>query len=229
MDRVCAIIVSAGYGRRMGLKGKKQYLLLGDRPILAHTLTVFESSPLVDSIVLVVPPGDTKVCEEGIVRAFGFKKVEAILEGGKERQDSVRRGLDAARGCDLVLIHDGVRPFVTHRIIEDVLKTASRYGAAVPGMPVKDTVKRIAPDGMVEKTVDREGLWSIQTPQAFRREWIEEGHRRALEEGIYCTDDSALVERLGRPVAVVKGSCRNIKITTKEDLELAEAILRSSG
>ncbi len=226
MERVCAIIASAGSGRRMGSAEKKQYILLRGRPIISYTLDVFEASPRVDGVVLVVPPGEVEICR-GIVETFGFKKVEAIVEGGKERQDSVRKGLEMVEGYGLVLIHDGVRPFVELRMIEEVIEAASKWGAAITGIPVRDTVKRVTQEGMVEETIDREGLWLVQTPQAFKRDLIEEAHRRALEEGVYCTDDGALVERLGMPVVVVAGSWRNIKITTKDDLGLAEAILTS--
>lgn len=229
MERACAIIASAGSGRRMGLAEKKQYLPLGDRPILAHTLGVFEASPRIKDVVLVVPPGEVEVCRKGIVEAFGFGKVRVIVEGGEERQDSVRKGLERVEDTDLVLIHDGVRPFVDVRMIEEVLEAASRWGAAITAIPVRDTVKRVSQGGMVEGTIDRDGLWLVQTPQAFRRNVIDEAHRRALKEGVYCTDDGALVERLGVPVTVVRGSWRNIKVTTRDDLELAEAILGSRG
>lgn len=225
-ERVCAIIASAGKGRRMRAGEKKQYLPLGGRPILARTISVFETSPLVHEIVLVVPEGEVDLCRREIIRPFGFSKIREIVEGGAERQDSVRKGLSVAQGCDLVMIHDGVRPFLTQDLIERVLMAASRWGAAIPGIPVKDTVKRVKKDGLVMETLEREGLWLVQTPQAFRRELILEAHIRAFEEGILCTDDSALVERLGREVAIVEGSWKNIKITTNQDLELAEMIMK---
>ncbi len=229
MERVCAIIASAGKGSRMGTGTKKQYLLLRGRHILAHTISVFESCPSVHDIVLVVPEGEVGLCEDEIVKPSGFSKVRKIVEGGRERQDSVRKGLSAAQGCDIVMIHDGVRPFVTEELIKDVLAAASRWGAAIPGIPVRDTVKTVDGEGLVVRTLDREALRLIQTPQAFRKELIMEAHRKALEEGVLSTDDSALVERLGRPVAVVEGSWKNIKITTRDDLELAELIMEMEG
>lgn len=210
-------------GRRMGSR-KKNYLTLIDRPVLAHTLGVFEASPLVDSIILVVPHSDERFCREEIAWRYGLSKVAKIIAGGKERQDSVGNGLLEAAGYGLIMVHDGARPLVTADMIENILKAASVYGAAIAAVPVKDTVKE-GYGGLVSRTLPREGLWSVQTPQAFRSDIITGAFEKACKDGFTGTDESSLVERLGTPVRIVEGSYENIKITTEEDMVMAECIL----
>lgn len=227
---VIALIPAAGMGSRMQAGINKQYLQLGDRPLLAHTLAVFDRHPAVDRIVVVVPAVEIDYCQRTVIEACGCTKVTAVVAGGAERQDSVRLGLDACGDLDddLVLIHDGARPFLAAEQIDAVLAAARSEGAALLGVPAKDTIKEVA-SGRVVGTPERGSLWQAQTPQAFRLGLIRMAHRRALNDGFHGTDDAALVERLGQPVAMVPGSYRNLKVTTPEDLLLAQALLASPG
>jgi 2-C-methyl-D-erythritol 4-phosphate cytidylyltransferase len=226
--KTVVIIPAAGMGRRMGASRSKQYIPLNGLPLLVHTLKPFEESHLVDAIILTVPIGDKDYCKKEVVDMFGFKKVTDILHGGKERQDSVRIGLNMLdSGIDFVIIHDGVRPFITHQIIADSIHGAETSGACVVAVPAKDTIKAASEDHLVLRTLERKDLWLVQTPQTFRYEIIKEAHEKALADGFHSTDDSALVERLGNQVSIVQGSYNNIKITTSEDLIIAEAILAS--
>jgi len=220
------LIPAAGMGRRMGCSGNKQYLQLAGRPLLARTLALFEVSPLVASIRLVVPADEIDYCRREIVARYGCTKVTAVVAGGAERQDSVRLGLEAQPldEAALVLIHDGARPLLDPALIAAVAAAAADTGAAIVAVPVKDTIKQVAAERIVA-TPDRRCLWAAQTPQAFRYGLIRKAHRQALAAGFAGTDDASLVERLGRPVAVVAGNYRNLKITTPEDLLLAEALL----
>jgi len=221
-----AVIVSAGKGIRFMEGMKKQFHLLAEKPILAHTLDKFETCPLIHSILLVVAQEDMNFCMKEIVEKYHYRKVSQIVPGGKRRQDSVRNGLDALpKDVDIVVIHDGVRPFVTKEMIEESIHAAVRFGAVVMAMPVKDTIKMAKPDGTIQKTLERESLWQIQTPQAFQASVIKEAYYRAAEDGFTGTDDASLVERLGAKVHILPGSYTNIKITTKEDLILANLFL----
>lgn len=223
--KVIALIPAAGMGKRMGAGINKQYLLVAGIPIVAHTIAVFDSSPLVDEIYVISPLDEIPYCRSEVVDAHGFAKVRAIVPGGAERQHSVLNGLRAVvspADDDVVLIHDGVRPFVTKEIIERAIETARQTDGALVAVPVKDTIKVIV-DGTIRETPPRENLWQAQTPQAFRYGVIRDAHERAATDGFLGTDDTSLVERLGKEVKVVMGDYRNIKITTPEDLILAEA------
>jgi len=223
--KTVAIIPSAGMGRRMGSR-KKNYLTLLDRPVLAHTLAAFENAASIQSVIIVVPPEDELFCRDEIVSRYGFKKVIAIVAGGAERQDSVKNGIKAAgSGFRLIAVHDGARPLVTPDIIDRTVEAALEHGAAIAAVPVKDTVKESS-GGFVRRTVPREALLSVQTPQAFSRETLEEAFKKAGEDGFTGTDESSLVERAGFAVRVVEGSYENIKITTPEDMAFAECILK---
>ena len=223
-----AVIVSAGKGLRFMEGKKKQFHSLGGKPILAHTLAKFETCPLIRSILLVVGQEDMDYCLKEIIEQYKFQKVSQIVPGGKRRQESVKNGIDALpKDTDVVVIHDGVRPFVTKAMIEDTIHSAERVGAVVLAMPVKDTIKVSNPDGTVLKTLDRESLWQIQTPQTFRVSVIKEAYYRAAEDGFVGTDDASLVERLGVKVHILPGSYTNIKITTPEDLFLANLFLKT--
>jgi 2-C-methyl-D-erythritol 4-phosphate cytidylyltransferase len=223
-----AVIVSAGKGLRFMEGKKKQFHSLGGKPILAHTLDKFEACPLIRSILLVVGQEDMDYCLKEIIEKYKFQKVSQIVPGGKRRQESVKNGIDALpKDADIVAIHDGVRPFVTKAMIEDTIRSAARVGAVVLAMPVKDTIKVSNPDGTVLKTLDRESLWQIQTPQTFRVNVIKEAYYRAAEDGYVGTDDASLVERLGVKVHILPGSYTNIKITTPEDLSLANLFLKT--
>jgi 2-C-methyl-D-erythritol 4-phosphate cytidylyltransferase len=160
------------------------------------------------------------------VNPHRFTKVTKVVPGGAERQDSVRHALEAVpEDADLVLVHDAVRPFLTERMVEDVVRMARAKGAAIVALPVRDTVKQVGADRVIERTVDRGPLWLAQTPQAFRRDWLLAAHRKALTEGVRATDDAYLVEWSGHPVSVIEGSGENIKVTRPEDLVIGEAIL----
>lgn len=210
----------------MGSNTPKQFLSLGGLPIIVYSLQVFEQSESIAEVVLAVPEADREFCLKEIVTRHGLTKVRRIVAGGEQRQDSVRHGLAAVdETIDLVLVHDAVRPFVTPDMVGRVVQRAGEYGAAVVAIPMRDTVKRMGADGLVEGTVDRGGLWLAQTPQVFRRELLQEAHQKALVDGFQATDDAQLVERLGHRVAIVEGSGENIKITRPEDLAIGEAIL----
>jgi len=208
----------------------KQYLRLADRPILAHTLTPFEQHPEIDSIVVISPEEEIPYCREQVIERFAFRKVVALVPGGEERQDSVRNGLESLEDAaedDLVLIHDGVRPLVDAALISRLVGAAKEYSAALAGVPAKDTVKEVDA-GVVVATPERDRLWLAQTPQAFRLGLIREAHRRAVREGFRATDDAMLAEWCGHAVHMTMGSYRNIKITTPEDLVVAEAWLAAA-
>ncbi|HUL31363.1 MAG TPA: 2-C-methyl-D-erythritol 4-phosphate cytidylyltransferase, partial [Thermodesulfobacteriota bacterium] len=191
-----AVIVSAGRGVRFMEGEKKQFHLLGGKPILAHTLDKFETCPLIRSVRLVVGQEDMDYCLKEIVEKYRFEKVSKIVPGGKRRQESVKNGIDTLPAdAEIVAIHDGVRPLVTPTLIEESIHAAVRYGAVVLAMPVKDTIKISNPDGIVLRTLDRESLWQIQTPQTFQVPVIKEAHARATEDGFFGTDDASLVER----------------------------------
>ncbi len=222
-EKTLAVIPSAGRGTRMGSR-KKNYLDILGRPVLAHTLAAFEACPLVTAIVIAAAPQDVGMCRDEVVERYGFKKVLAVVAGGAQRQDSVANALELSDGFALTLVHDGARPLVTVDVIEAVIKAASESGAAIPAVPVKDTIKE-ASDGLVGRTVDRSALVAVQTPQAFRTELLLRAFSAARRDGFYGTDESSLVERLSEPVSIVAGAYENIKITTQEDLAWAEWIL----
>ena len=228
LKQIFALIPAAGMGKRMGAGQNKQYLLLDGMPILAHTLRVFEESPCIAGIYLITPEPEIPFCLSDVVERYGFSKVRAVVAGGAERQHSVLNGLRAMEGIaqdDLVLIHDGVRPFVSADLLQRAANAADRFGGAVVAVPVKDTVK-VARNGVITATPPREELWLAQTPQAFRYGLIRSAHDTAAAEGFLGTDDASLIERLGWPVHIVEGDYRNIKITTPEDMVLAEAVLK---
>jgi len=206
----------------MGTDKAKQYLEIRDRPILALTLEKFQACPLIDSITLVVPLADIDFCKKEIVERYGFDKVERIALGGERRQDSVRSGLEASKGdYELVVIHDGVRPFIDTALIERTIKAAEDHRAVITALPAKDTVKKVDQSGFVTETCERKDIRLVQTPQAFRFRDITDAHEKAVSEGWDdVTDDASLIERLGIPVKVIQGSEFNIKITTPHEMEL---------
>jgi 2-C-methyl-D-erythritol 4-phosphate cytidylyltransferase len=227
--RADAVIVSAGKSHRFKEGTKKQFLPLSGKPILARTLDPFEASPLIRSIYLVVGSEDMEFCLREIIEKYRYRKISRIVPGGKTRQESVNRGIDAVPAdADIISIHDGVRPFVTREMIEDSVLGALRFEAVVMAVPVKDTIKMVQPDGAVLQTLDREPLWQVQTPQTFRASLIREAYDRAVGDGFVGTDDASLVERLGAKVHVLPGSYVNIKITTPEDLILAQFIMQQN-
>jgi 2-C-methyl-D-erythritol 4-phosphate cytidylyltransferase len=227
---IYVLIPAAGMGRRMGASVNKQYLPLGDRPVLSHTIALFDHHPSIDHIYVICPEAEMPLCQQQVIDPFGFSKVRPLVAGGAERQDSVRNGLQAcqANDEDIVLIHDGARPLLSADLIDPVIASTQRLGAAIVGVPVKDTIKQVS-NGLIDATPDRSGLWQAQTPQGFRYGLICEAHAKAQRQNYRGTDDASLIEWLGGPVAMLEGSYRNIKITTPEDLVLARAFLNSSG
>ena len=223
-----ALIPAAGMGKRMGASINKQYLQLDGMPIVAHTLSVFDQSPLIDAIYLVIPANEIPYCQQHVVEACGFCKVKAIVPGGKERHDSVLNGLIAMReyvaADDVVLIHDGVRPLVTESMLKESISTARLHDGAVVAVPVKDTIKTVNGD-IITGTPPRESLWQAQTPQSFRFGKIFAAYQSAVTDGFSGTDDASILEKSGGEVHVIMGDYRNIKITTPEDLILAEAFI----
>ncbi len=225
---IAAIVAAAGVGVRMGNAISKPYLLLAGRPILAHTLAVFEHIKEIREVALVVHPEELDFCQEKVISAYGFKKVLRLVPGGKERQDSVYNALKALKNEDeleIVLVHDGVRPFVTPEQICRVIQAARSHGAAILGLPAQDTLKTVTPEGEIRQTLERRDIWQIQTPQAFQAPLLRRAFVEAYSRHFYGTDEASLVEALKHPVVVVPGSPLNLKITTPEDLTLAEAIL----
>jgi 2-C-methyl-D-erythritol 4-phosphate cytidylyltransferase len=222
MGEFGVVVVAAGKGSRMGSTESKQYLLMDQKPILVHTLEIFQSIAEVSSIVLVVGEGDEVRCRL-YAEQYKLSKVDTILSGGSERQSSVFKGLRALpANTEWVLIHDGVRPFVAVTDVIACWQQAITDGAAVLAVPLKDTVKIVNIDRFIESTPDRSSLWAIQTPQAFRLADLLVAHERAAADQFIGTDDAMLMERLGSKVAIVEGRYSNIKITTPEDLAWAE-------
>ncbi|MFC5401628.1 2-C-methyl-D-erythritol 4-phosphate cytidylyltransferase [Cohnella soli] len=222
-----AVVVAAGRGTRMGAADNKVYLKLGGRSLLARSLEAFERCAAVDSVVVVVSEGERERAAE-LVREEGFTKVVTIVPGGAERQMSVFEGLGALT-TDGVLVHDAARPLVTSAQIEACIRAAETHGSSALAVRVKDTIKVSDGKGSIVETPERSLLWSVQTPQAFSRLELIAAHRQAKEEGAAATDDAMLLERLGRKVAIVEGDYANIKITTPEDLPIAELLLARRG
>ena len=206
---------------------KKPYLDLVGRPILAHSLVVFQQCPLVDEIVVVVASGDEQDCIRSVIEPYGIEKVQRVIAGGETRQESVFNGLqNLASDTDMVIVHDCARPFVTEDMIRDTLEAASKWGAATVAMPVKDTIKEADDESFVTKTLNRYRLWTIQTPQTFRYDLLLQAHLHARRNNIHVTDDASLIEELGNHrVKLVMGAAENMKVTTPGDLAIASAIL----
>jgi len=223
--KVVAIVPCAGKSERMG--EKKEFLLLGDKPILAHTLSPLENHSQISEIILVVDEKSIEHCQKEIIEKYDFGKVKEVVVGGERRQDSVYNGLKkVTSACDIVLIQDGARPFLTKDLITRSIEGAKEMGGATVAIPAIDTIKFVRDDkDIVIETLQREYLWMAQTPQTFRYELILKAYEKAEEENFKGTDDASLVERMNQPVKIIRGSYDNIKITTPEDLILAEAIL----
>jgi len=225
---ITALIAAAGQGKRMKSDVNKQYLNINDKPILVHTLEMFDKSQIIDDIILIVKKDEIDFCKKEIINKYKFNKTIKIVSGGKERQESIYNGLKAAnKKTKVVVTHDGARPFVTLDIIEKSIYEAIKYKAVGVGVPVKDTIKVIDNDNYIIDTPNRSKLWKIQTPQTFLYNILLRAHEIALHDGFLGTDDSVLVERIGVKVKMIKGSYENIKITTPEDMILGDAILKS--
>jgi len=227
MSKVTALIPAAGMGKRMGRTVAKQFLPLGDKPMLAHTLLVFQRTPEVDEIIPILSQEDMESCLRDIIEQFHITKVKTLVVGGKERQDSVANGLHKLeKDASIVLVHDGVRPFVTPDMIRESIEHARKGECVAVGVPIKDTIKEVDEKGVVRHTLERNRLWAIQTPQTFPLKVLKRAYEESSRHKIFGTDDATLVERTGGTVRVIMGSYENIKITTPEDLVLAEEILK---
>ena len=225
-SKISVLIPAAGQGKRMKSSVKKPYLMLADKPILSHTIDRFEQNSAVDEIFVIVDKPDFITCRENVLAPFRYRKVRELVAGGETRQISVFNGLRAlSDDVDFVVIHDGVRPFINDDIIFQCLEAAAECGAAVSAVPVKETIKVADEKLFIEYTPDRRQLWRVQTPQVFRKSLLAEAHKKAIEDEIDASDDAALVEKLGVPVKLVMGSYKNVKLTTPEDLRIAETLL----
>ncbi len=234
-----AIVLAAGSGKRMNSVVAKQYLMLKDKPVIWYALHAFEQSDIIDTVVLVVGAGEVEHCRKHIVEEYGFRKVTAVIEGGAERYLSVWEALNWLQRQqpyaeeEYIFIHDGARPFVNETIIEDTYEVAKAYKACVAGMPVKDTIKIADEEGFAVATPNRKTVWAVQTPQVFERKLITTAYEelvRRLDElksqGLEITDDAMVVETLtGKKVKLVQASYENMKITTPEDMKIAESLL----
>lgn len=226
---IAAIIVAAGQGARMRGSLRKQYLPLADLPVLAHTVAVLGSCEPIDCIYLVVPRDDFEFCRERILNRVQVTASVNLVAGGDRRQESVYQGVQRLEpDCGIVVIHDGVRPFVQPDRVVACIRGAQKFGACILGIPAYDTLKQVDESGSIVKTVDRNAIWMAQTPQAFKYELIKKAHDQACMDDYQGTDDASLVERLGAPVRIISGSRNNFKITTKEDLETARALLEKT-
>ena len=221
---VCAVVPAGGAGSRMGGTVPKQFLELNGKPILYYTLKTLQDCGIISELILVVPEKEyDKACADWLGKP---EIVTKVVIGGEKRQDSVYNGFcEVSPQTEIVLVHDGVRPFLSRRMIQESVDVAREYGAAITAIPVYDTIKRVDTSGLVSQTVDREGLWRVQTPQVFRYEILKEAFKKANSEKFYGTDEGTLIEHLGKPVKVVEGSERNIKITRPEDLRLSEIFI----
>lgn len=223
-----AIIVAAGKGTRMNAGINKQFIPICGKPLLALTLQAFQNCKEIDRIVLVSGKEELLLCREQILDVYGFDKVDKLVEGGSERQQSVYNGLaELDESCGVVVIHDGARPIVTGNIIERCIEGAKLYGAVSAGMPVKETIKVLDDNGFVQYTPERGKLWVTQTPQAFKPDIIRKAHESAAAKGISGTDDAFLVESLGIKVKMIESSYENIKVTTPEDIVIAETLINN--
>ena len=233
-ERNTAIVLAAGQGKRMHSKIQKQFLEIDHRPVLYYSLECFQKSPLIQEIILVTGEEMISYCKREIVERYHFTKVTKVIAGGKERYDSVYQGLLACEDCDYVFIHDGARPFITEEILERGIFGVQETGACAVGMPSKDTIKIADENGYIASTPKRSLLCQIQTPQVFDAELIVSAYREVIEreqellsQGVQITDDAMVVEYVcEHPVKLVQGSYENMKLTTPDDLEVAEAFLQ---
>jgi len=227
VDNLRVVIAAAGKGNRMGTTTNKQYMLLKGAPVLSYSLEFFEKLPVVNQIVVVCARDEVDYCKEEIVKRFKFNKVAAVVPGGQERQDSVWAGLQQlGADTDLVAVHDGARPVLSAEVLTRLLAEAREWGAAIPGIASRDTVKLGDRDGFVRQTLDRTSVYAIQTPQVFNYTELVTAYREAREEEFLGTDDASLFERYIGRVKIVPGDYNNIKITTPQDMIVAEALLR---
>ena len=221
---ISAIVLAGGRGKRMNYHKSKQFIEIKGKPVLVYTLEKFIYNKSIDEVILVLPEDEVDYCKKEVLQKYSLK-VDRIVIGGKERQDSVFNALEAMEKADIVLIHDGARPFISEKIIEEGIKYANIYGAAAPGVTPKDTIKIKNEDNISVDTPDRNTLVAVQTPQCFKYDEIYQCHRKVKEENAIVTDDTSVVERYGHKVYLYEGDYTNIKITTHEDLILAERLI----
>lgn len=219
------VLPAAGSGKRMKADRNKLLLELSGKPIFIYTLEVFDRDPECEGMWLAVKEDEREMIEKYVER-YEIKKVKGYAAGGAERQDSVRAGLEMAGQCEVVLVHDAARPFISPVVIRELVEQANESGAAIAGVPVKDTIKKVR-ESVITETVNRAELWMIQTPQAFRYELLMEAAQRAKADGFLGTDEAMLVERMGHPVQIVESTYENVKMTTPDDLIYGKAILAS--
>ena len=229
-DKCTAIVLAAGRGSRMGTKIQKQYLEICGKPVLYYSLAVFETSELIDEIILVTGEGQSDYCRREIIEKYNISKVKKIVTGGKERYESVYNALKGMDREGYVFIHDGARPFVDERMIERTYYAVKKYRACVAGMPSKDTIKIVDENAFAVNTPERQYVWCIQTPQVFETALICDAYSALMENEaneIGITDDAMVLERMKNcTVKLVEGSYENIKITTPEDLTVAESLIK---
>ena len=221
---ISAIVLAGGRGKRMNYHKSKQFIEIKGKPVLVYTLEKFIYNKSIDEVILVLPEDEVDYCKKEVLQKYSLK-VDRIVIGGKERQDSVFNALEAMEKANIVLIHDGARPFISEKIIEEGIKYANIYGAAAPGVTTKDTIKIKNEDNISVDTPDRNTLVAVQTPQCFKYDEIYQCHRKIKEENAIVTDDTSVVERYGHKVYLYEGDYTNIKITTPEDLILAERLI----
>ena len=221
---ISAIVLAGGRGKRMNYHKSNQFIEIKGKPVLVYTLEKFMYNKSIDEVILVLPEDEVDYCKKEVLQKYSLK-VDRIVIGGKERQDSVFNALEAMEKANIVLIHDGARPFISEKIIEEGIKYANIYGAAAPGVTPKDTIKIKNEDNISVDTPDRNTLVAVQTPQCFKYDEIYQCHRKIKEENAIVTDDTSVVERYGHKVYLYEGDYTNIKITTPEDLILAERLI----
>ena len=224
---VSSIIVAAGTGSRMKAGINKQYLYLNGKPVLAHTLTAFNRCQLIDEIILVISKDDKEICINEVLKPYQINKIKVLVKGGSSRQESMYNGLKKVNPKSKVVItHDGARPLVHQDTLIKCIKETLEHNATIVAVPVKETIKIVDDDLTVGGTPKRSKLWNVQTPQTFEYNLLKEAHERAIEDNFVGTDDAMLVERLNYPIKVIKGYYDNMKITTPEDLIIAESIIQ---
>jgi len=225
--RIVALIAAAGLGKRMNAKISKPFIPIFGKPILAYTVEKFEQCKFIEKIYLIVNQEERDLCSKDIILKYNFSKVQELIAGGETRQDSVYNGLKVLNSdTDIVVIHDGARPLVEETLIQDSIKAAQKYGAAIVAIPLKDTVKKSQKDFFINKTLNREEIWRAQTPQTFKYDIILSAYHQAYKDKFFTTDDAAIVEKYGHKVKMIIGSEENIKITTPFDIIIAENFLK---
>ncbi|MEN8904931.1 MAG: 2-C-methyl-D-erythritol 4-phosphate cytidylyltransferase [Clostridiales bacterium] len=229
MEKTSVIIVAAGKGKRMNSNINKQFIDILNKPLIVRTIERFYNLNFIEEIIVVINKNEIEYFKENILNKYNLKKIKKIVSGGKERQESVYNGiLSVSDNSKIVMIHDGARPFIEEKIIQKAINETEKYGATIVAIPVKDTIKSINTEKYVETTLKRSKLYAIQTPQTFYKDIITKAHKEALKSNFLGTDDSMLVENIGIKVKIVEGEIFNIKVTTKEDLIISEAIINSS-